>query len=129
MKNTTLSLLLVLFLSACSHKTESSVAPGSTEFSIAAGDVVTTSVEAVTGRRPSSPTQEMYAVRVTLSGAKSAAFRQFTKDHLNQEVQIMIGTNVVQQPVIRAEISSPKIELMFSSPDEARAIADSLSKK
>ena len=96
---------------------------------MAAGDVVSTSVEAVTGRRPSSPTQEMYAVHVTLSGAKSAAFRQFTKDHLNQEVQIMIGTNVVQQPVIRAEISSPKIELMFSSPDEARAIADSLSKK
>ena len=126
MKNTTISLLLVLFVSACSHKTEST---GSTEFSIAAGDVVSTSVETVTGRVPSSPTQEMSVVHVELSDAKSTEFRQFTKDHLNQKVQIMVGTNVVEEPVIRAEISSPKIELMFSSPDKAQAVADSLSKK
>ena len=129
MKNTTLSLLLVLFVSACSHKTESTVTTGSTEFSIAAADVVSTSVETVTGRVVSSPTQAMSVVHVELSGPKSAEFCRFTKDHLNQKVQIMIGTNVVEEPVIRAEISSPKIELMFSSPDKAQAIADSLSKK
>ena len=126
MKNTTIGLLLVLFVSACSHKTTST---GLTEFSIAAGDVVSTSVETVTGRVPSSPTQTMSVVHVELSGAKSAEFRQFTKDHLNQKVQIMVGTDVVEEPVIRAEIASPKIELMFSSPDKAQAIADSLGKK
>jgi preprotein translocase subunit SecD len=129
MKNTTISLLLVLFVSACSHKTESTVTTGSTEFSIAAGDVVSTSVETVTGIDLSSPTQAVPVVHVELSSTKAAEFRQFTKEHLNQKVQIMVGTNVVEEPVIRAEISSPKIDLMFSSHDKAQAIADSLSKK
>jgi preprotein translocase subunit SecD len=133
MKNTTISLLLVLFTSACSHKTETTptTSTGDTtpQFAIAAGDVTNTSVEVVTGRVPSSPTQEMAVVHLELLGAKAAEFRQFTKDHINQKVQIMVGTKVVEEPVIRAEIPSPKIELMFSSPDEARVIADSLSKK
>ena len=129
MKYATLSLMLALTVSACSHKTESTPNAGSTQFSIAAGDVVSTSVEVVTGRVPSSPTQEMAVVHLEFSGAKAAAFRQFTKDHINQKVQIMVGTNVVEEPVIRAEIPSRKIELSFSSPEEARAIADSLSKK
>jgi preprotein translocase subunit SecD len=129
MKTTTLSLILVLFASACSHKTESSVTAGSTQFSMTAGDVLSTSVETVIGRVPSSPTEKRTVVHLEFSGAKAAEFRKFTKEHLNQKVQIMVGEKVVWEPVIRAEIPSPKIELLFSSPDEARAVADSLSKK
>ncbi|HSY09632.1 MAG TPA: hypothetical protein VK840_01825 [Candidatus Dormibacteraeota bacterium] len=135
MKNITIGLLLVLFVPACSHKTESSVttessiATNSPQFSMVAGDVVSTSVEVVTGRVPSSPTQEMSVVYIELSGAKAAEFRQFTKDHIKQKVQILVGTKVVEEPIIQTEIPSPKIELIFSSPDEARAIADTLSKK
>jgi preprotein translocase subunit SecD len=129
MKNATFSLMLALVASACSPKTESTVTAGSTQFSIAAGDVVNTSVEVVTGRVPSSPTQETAVVHVEFSGAKAAEFRKFTKEHLNQKIQIMVGEKIVAEPVIRAEIPSPKIELTFSSPDEAHAIADSLSKK
>jgi len=68
-------------------------------------------------------------VYIELSGAKAAEFRQFTKDHIKQKVQILVGTKVVEEPIIQTEIPSPKIELIFSSPDEARAIADTLSKK
>jgi hypothetical protein len=39
MKNTTICLLLVLFVSACSHKTESTVTTGSTAFAAIAGDI------------------------------------------------------------------------------------------
>lgn len=131
MKTTTLSLslILVLFVSACSHKTESTTSTGTPQFSIAVGDVASTSVEVVTDRVPSSPTQQMAVVHLEFSGAKAAEFRKFTKEHLNQKVQIMVGTKVVSEPVIRAEIPSPKIELAFPSPDEAQAVADSLSKK
>ena len=128
MKNTTLSLLLVLFVSACSHKTESNATAGLPEFSIAVGDVVSTSVETATGHA-SSPTQEMSLVHIQLSSAKGAEFRQFTKDHVSQKVQILVGTKVVQEPVIFAEIESPKIDLLYSTPAEAQSIADLLSKK
>ena len=129
MKNTTLSLLLVLFVSACSHKTESNTTGGLPEFSIVAGDVVSTSVETVTGHTPSSPTQEEYMVHIELSGAKGAEFRQFTKDHVSQKVQILVGTKVVQEPMIAAEIESSKVDLLYSSKDEAESVADLLSKK
>jgi len=132
MKHTTIGLILVLFTSACSQKPQSTpntTSGGTPQFLIAAGDVARTSVEVVTGRVPSSPTQEMAVVNLELSSAKAAAFRQFTKDHLNQKVQILVGTKVVEEPVIRAEIPGPKMELMFSSPDEARAVAASLSRK
>jgi len=128
-------LILVLFASACSHKTESSVTTesnvttGSTQFSIAAGDVASTSVEVVTNRVASSPTQETAVVHLEFSAAKAAEFRQFTKNHLNQKVQIMVGEKVVAEPVIRAELPSPNLYLNFSSPEEARAVADSLNKK
>jgi preprotein translocase subunit SecD len=126
MKTIILSLVLVLFVSACSRK----AATGTPQFSIAAGDVVgAASVEIVTGRVPSSPTQETAVVHLQFSSAKAAEFRQFTKDHLNQKVQILVGTKVVEEPVIRAEIPSPKIELMFSSSNEAQVVTDSLSKK
>jgi preprotein translocase subunit SecD len=129
MKNTTLSLLLVLLVLACSHKTESTTTVSSTGFSIAASDVVSTSVETTTGSVPASPTQAMSMVHVELSAAKAAEFRQFTKDHVSQKVQILVGTKVVQEPVIVSEIVGPKIDLLYSTSAEAQSIADLLSKK
>ena len=135
MKNTTLSLLLVLFVSACSHKTESiittgnGVATNTPQFSVVAGDVVSSSVETVTGHTSASPTQVQYMVHIELSDAKGAEFRKFTKDHVGQQVQILVGTKVVQEPMIAAEIVRPKIDLLYSTSAEAQSIADLLSKK
>lgn len=99
-------------------------------FSIEAGDIVgTASVEVVAGRVPSSPTQRVSLVHFQFTGAGAARFRQFTRDHLNQKVQIMVGSNVVEEPVISDEIPGPEIELIISSADKARAVADSLSKR
>ena len=71
----------------------------------------------------------MYMVHVELSGAKGGDFRKFTKDHVGQQVQIVVGTKVVQEPMIAAEIVSPKMDLLYSSKDEAQSVADLLSKK
>jgi len=121
--------MLVLLTSVCASKAQSDPPSIKPQFVIMAGDVVSTSVEVVTGRVPASPTQEMSVVHLEFSSAKAAELRQFTKDHLNQQVQIMVGTNVVQEPMIRAEIPGAKIDLMYSSPEKAQAIAALLSKK
>lgn len=92
-----------------------------------------TSVKAVTGSVPSSPTQVVTMVQVELSGAKAAEFQQFTRDHVNQQIHILVGTKVVNAPAIAAEADgpnvSPKMDLIYFSKDEAQSVADLLSKK
>lgn len=132
MKPALLGLIVVLIASGCSQKTETTVGTTASvppQFAIVPGNVVTAWVQVVTGRVPSIPTQQVAVVRLELSGAEAARFQKFTKDHLNQKVQIVVGTNVVEEPVIAAEIPGPEIELMLPSPSRARAIAEALSKK
>ena len=129
MKNALLSLVVALLASACSQKPETTTPTGTPRFSVAAGDIATSSVEVVTGRVLASPTQETAVVHIEFSKARAEAFRKFTKEHLDEKVQIMVGTNVVSEPVIRTEIPGGKIEVHFSSPEEARAFAASLSQK
>jgi preprotein translocase subunit SecD len=123
MKNTTLSLILVLLVSACSHKTDGSATSSSIQFSIAASDVSA----AVVLTRAGSTTAAV--VDVHFSSSKAAEFRKFTEAHLNQQVQILVGTNVVAEPVIRAAITGGKVQLHFATREEAQAVADSLTKK
>jgi preprotein translocase subunit SecD len=129
MKNTTLSLLLVLFVSACSHKTESVVTTGTPQFAIAAGDVSTAIVKIDTNT-PILVAANMTALAdVRLSGKAAINFQKFTQEHLNQHVQILVGSKVVFEPVIRATISSGEVVMGFSTPEEAQAVVDVLSKK
>jgi preprotein translocase subunit SecD len=133
MKNTTISLLLVLFVSACSHKTESTQTistDGSTpQFSIAASDVSSASVQTATNSPNLVAAHKTAQVDVHLSTKAAADFQRFTQEHLNQKVQILVGTNVVAEPVIRAVLSRGELPLNFSTPEEAQAVVDSLSKK
>jgi preprotein translocase subunit SecD len=129
MKFAKLSLLLALLTSGCSPKTETSATVGTPQFSIAAGDVASRSVEVATNRVSASPSEQTAVVRLEFTDRKAAAFRKFTKEHLNQKVQIIVGTNVVAEPVIRAEIRSPRCELDFSSAEKAQAVVDSLREK
>jgi preprotein translocase subunit SecD len=129
MKTALLSLLVALLASACSQKPEPTATSGTPQFSVSAGDIITSSVEVVAGRVLASPTQETAVVHIEFSKARAEAFRKFTNEHVDQKVQIVVGTNVVSEPVIRTEIPGGKIEVHFSSPEEARAFAASLSQK
>jgi len=129
MKNTTISLLLVLLISACSHKTESTVATGTPHFQIAASDVSTASFQSVTNRADFVAAHKTAVVDVVFSSSKAAEFGKFTREHLNQQVQILVGSKVVAEPRILAEISGGEIELNFTTPEEAQAVVDSLTKK
>jgi preprotein translocase subunit SecD len=133
MKNITISLLLVLFVSACSHKTESTPTTstdGSTpQFSIAASDVSSAYVRIATNSPNLVAAHKTALVDVQLSTKAAADFQKFTQEHLNQKVQILVGTNVVAEPVIRAVLSRGELPLSFSTLEEAQAVVDSLSKK
>jgi preprotein translocase subunit SecD len=129
MKNTILGLILVLFVSACSHKTESSVVIGTPQFQISATDVSTASYQNVTNRADLVAAHKTAVVDVVFSSSKATEFGKFTQEHLNQQVQILVGSKVVAEPTINSVISSGAIELNFSTPEEAQAVVDSLTKK
>jgi hypothetical protein len=137
MKNTTLSLLLVLFVSACSHKTESRDATGTPQFVFTASDVSTASVQPVTGnanlseshKKNLAEAHKTALVKVVFSSSKAAEFHKFTQDHLALKVHVLVGSEVLLDSVIRTAITLSEIELAFSTPEEAQAFADSLSKK
>jgi len=111
MKNTLLSLAIISLLTACSP--ESTSTP---QFSVAAGDITSVSAEET-------------AVQVELSKTKAEALRKFTKEHLDQKIQIVVGTNVVAEPIVRSEISSGQLAATFSSAEEAQKFAASLTPK
>ncbi|MBK9140764.1 MAG: hypothetical protein IPM17_18755 [Verrucomicrobia bacterium] len=75
---------------------------------------------------PSSPTQETAVIHLEFSPEAARAFRAFTRDHLNTQIQIAVGSTIVAEPVIRSEIAAGRLEVHFTSPDEARAFAASL---
>jgi preprotein translocase subunit SecD len=133
MKNTTLSLLLVLFVSACSNKSETTPTTDTggspPQFSITASDVSGASVQIANNTPNLVAAHKTALADVHLSPKTAANFQKFTKEHLNQKVQILVGTNVVAEPVIRAELSDGRIPLTFSTPEEAQAVVDYLTKK
>jgi preprotein translocase subunit SecD len=120
MKNTTMSVLLLLFVSACSHKTESS-ANGTPQFQIAASDVSTVSYQGYTNAKA--------VVDVVFSRNKAAQLYKFTQEHLGQKVQILVGTNVLEEATIRSAIPNGEILLSYPTPKEAQSVVDSLTTK
>lgn len=129
MKTATLGLLLALCLSACSRKNEDIDTISSREFSLAPGDVVNATIETTSADPGAPPPQGMTILHLEFSRAKADEFRRFTRDHVGQKVQIMIGINVIKDPVVQSEIVSPKLDLPYSTPAEAQAILNLLGKK
>ena len=124
-KNTTLGLLLVLVMSACSHKNENNPA-GAPQFHITASDVTSVSVQPITIVKTGRKLAEL---DVVLSREKAAEYHQFTQEHLNQRVQVLVGTNLIVDPWIRSADSSGRFETSFSRIEEAHTLADLLTRK
>jgi preprotein translocase subunit SecD len=125
MKITILSLFLVLFASACSHKEESGRTESTvgTNFTFSADDIASPA-EVMTNRFGT------VTVDITLSGAKAEDLRQFTQAHLNQQVEISFGSKVLMRPMIRDVISNGEVEVSFAPSDtNAQAVADLLKKR
>jgi preprotein translocase subunit SecD len=128
MKFTTFTLILVLTVAGCSRSAETNtnggVAVASTpQFTIAPSDVSAASIH------NSTDTTKATVVDVHFSNTKASDFRKFTEEHLNQKVQILVGTKVVAEPIIRTAIPGGEIQLSFATIDEAQTVVDSLSKR
>lgn len=93
------------------------------------GDVVSASIELMSAEAGAPMPQGMTLLHIEFSSAKADEFRRFTREHTGQKVQILIGTKVIQEPVVQSEIRGPKFNLPFPNPAEAQAILKLLEKK
>lgn len=123
MKNATFALILVLFISACSHKNESNAASGIPQFLITANDVSNVSVKPVTivetGRK-------LAELDIMFSGSR---FHKFAQEYLNQRVRLLVGTNLLVETQMNQAMADGKLELSCSTVEKAQATADLLTKK
>ena len=127
MKTTLLSLAAVLLFSGCFRQSGSLPTPGAPQFRIGAADVAKMSMRLITGN-PDGPMQAEYIVQLGLSSARAADFQKFTQLHVNQKVQIVLGTNVVGEPTIRSEITDGKI-VLHCPPEEIERITEAFPKR
>jgi preprotein translocase subunit SecD len=121
-----LCLAASLLTSACSHKTESSGPPSKPQFIIAAADLAGPAEISTNGIGTGHDT---IVIHLQFSAKRADEFRQFTREHLNQDTQLVVGTRVVAEPHVAAEISGGQADLSFSTFDQAKVVADALSQK
>ncbi len=99
---------------------------GIPQFLITASDVSTVSVQPVTSIKTGRKTAEL---DVVFSSSKTAEFHKFAQEHLKQKVQFLVGTNLLVETRMDPTIASGKLELSYSTLEEAQAVADSLTKR
>lgn len=125
-----LSLILVLMSFGCSRPIRQNRAialdPAKPQFTIAAGDLASPAVLATnSGPSGANPT---IVIPLHFTAAKTEAFRRFTREHINQQAQLVVRSKVVAEPFIHTEISDGHAELAFSSLQEAQGVRDLLIK-
>ena len=125
-----LSLLLVFLASACSRTAQRgrsyNLDPSKPQFTIAAADLAAPPVLG-TNSAPSGA-HATIVLRVQFTAARADAFHKFTRDHKNQQTQLVVSSKVVAEPFVVTEIPDGRVELAFSSLDEAREVRDWLIK-
>jgi hypothetical protein len=63
-----------------------------------------------------------------MSKRKATEFQAFTRAHQKQQVQIVVAGKVTETTILY-EIIGPMVQVQISSSNEARAFADSVTKK
>ena len=54
---------------------------------------------------------ETSRIRVTLSEAKVEELRLLTSENIGKQIQLVIGDQVVSEPIVRTEIRGPEFEI------------------
>jgi len=89
------------------------------QFTIAPADLAVPA-EIVTQTVPDG--RQSVQVHLQFTKAKADEFRKFSRAHINQQTRLLVGSKVVAQPYVRAEITGPEVSLSFSSVDDAQAV-------
>jgi hypothetical protein len=122
MKIAILNLVLVLFVIGCSKK-DNAVTPA--QFTLGVGDI-TSPVEVITNGAGAITN---YSISVEFSSSEQSRFREFEQQHLNQDIQILAGSEVLMGMQHIQGISSPvTFKIPYASSEEAQAMADALNK-
>ena len=130
----TLALLLLSAFVSCSQQTSPTQAqqrsipvdPTKPHFTLTAGDLSSPAVLATNA--PTTP-RATIVVKLRFSPKTTEAFKDFTREHLDQQIQFIVGSNVVAEPYIKSEIPHGDVELAFSSLSDAQRIRDALNRK
>lgn len=129
-------LAIALLASSCSQKTEKTttkslpsiaIDASKPHFTIAAGDLTTPAK--VSTQAVGNGHDIAISIHLHFSPAKADEFQKFTKEHLQQQTQLLVGSNVVAEPIIRSEIPDGQVDITSSSVDEAQSVADALNKR
>jgi hypothetical protein len=96
------------------------------QFYVTPYDVSSASVQTLTVVRTG---RKLAQLDVLFSSDKAAEYHQFTEQHLNQRIQVLVGTNVIVQPWIFAADTSGKLEVSISDFERAQRLADLLARK
>ena len=121
---------VILLMPACSPKgpanppDNAQVSKGPARFIIIPNDVA--GIAEVTTRRLPGTNAE-YVIHLQFTDAKAVLFRDFTRTHVNQQVQLLVGGHVVASPVIAAEITSGQADLTFPSAADVQKVLAWLS--
>ena len=122
MKITILSLILVLFASACSRK----AGIGPAQFNVTGKDLASP-VEVTTNTLGDAGSVVLH---IKLSPTKADELRKFTEHHVNQYVEMVAGSRVIMKALVHDPISGGEFNASFGLSDtNAQAVADFLSKK
>jgi preprotein translocase subunit SecD len=97
------------------------------QFTLHGSDIASASADVGSDGPGATPRPGTAFVHLELARSKVEEFRRFTKEHVNHKVQIVLGTRLIAEPIVRSEISGGKFQVSFQSADEARATAKSLS--
>ena len=127
LKQLVASMAICLVASACSQKSVNRSPASKPQFTIAPGDLI--GFATVTTNSAPSGAQPAYVIHLRFTNTKAEAFRQFTHEHINQQVQLSVGSEVVAEPFINAEVPDGRTDLSFASPDKAHAVANLLAKR
>ena len=122
MKITILSLILVLFASACSRK----AGIGPAQFNVTGKDLASP-VEVTTNTLGDAGSVVLH---IKLSPTKADELRKFTEHHVNQYVEMVAGSRVIMKALVHEPISGGEFNVSLGLSDtNAQAVADFLSKK
>jgi len=99
---------------------------GVPQFQISHADIVSISIEAATDDiNKASPSAIMY---LEFTKSKASLLHTFSQNHLNQKIQILVGANIVSEPVLVAVIPGDKLTIRFPSIQAAKIVEDTLQK-
>jgi len=97
------------------------------QFTIAAADLAVPAV--ISTNSVGAWHDIIFIIHLQFTAGKADEFRKFTREHIHQQTQLLVGSKVVAKPYVVAEVSGGQVELSFPSIDQAQPVADSLNEK